>query len=143
MLCYRATPPPHLSIIPYLLYNFFSRSLAPELANPEVYSTNSRIPTLTAEINNILDRLEYSNNLNKLLEAIAPNCTQFILECQVGPTSFTGEQCCGKIFDPNPIFTRYGTCFSTKMAQLKHEVSVAGEGSGLTVVTMHDSGKLT
>ena len=46
----------------------------------------------------------------------------------------------GTYFNAQPIITQYGTCFSTKSAKLQHEISVAGEGSGLTVVTMHDPG---
>ena len=46
----------------------------------------------------------------------------------------------GTYFNAQPIITRYGTCFSTKSAELQHEISIAGEGSGLTVVTMHDPG---
>ena len=110
------------------------------MTDPEIYSTNVRIPTLTTQINQVLKREKYGNDLNKLLSDLVPNCSQFILQCQVGPTTYTGNECCGTYFNTQPIITRYGTCFSTKSAELQHEISVAGEGSGLTVVTMHDPG---
>ena len=61
------------------------------------------------------------------------------IECTVGTTTYTGKECCGSVFSATPILTRYGTCFTTKNAPLQNKVSLAGEGSGLTVVTMHDS----
>ena len=83
--------------------SLLSWSLAPELADPETYSTHFRIPNLEAEIEKILDRSEYSGNVNKLLLAIAPNCTQFILECKVGPTTYTGTF--SQPYDKLPFFT--------------------------------------
>ena len=69
--------------------------LAPELTNPEIYSTNVRVPTLTTQINQVLKRQKYGNDLNKLLSDLVPNCAQFILQCQVGPSTYTGKECCG------------------------------------------------
>jgi hypothetical protein len=42
------------------------------------------------------------------LRAIAPNCTQFILQCEVGKLTMSGWQCCKELFDPNPYFTKSG-----------------------------------
>ena len=103
-----------------------------------MYATSNRIPSLKNELDLILQREEYGTDVNKLVNAIAPNCTEFILECSVGTTIFTGKECCGTVFSATPVFTRYGTCFTTKTANLQHKVNLAGEGSGLTVVTMHD-----
>ena len=108
--------------------SLLSWSLSPEVARPDVYANNAQIPTLLAEIDNILERGEYSGSYDKLLSAIAPNCTQFILECTVGTTIYSGKECCGTVFDAKPILTRYGTCFSTKTGTLKHKVNLAGEG---------------
>ena len=118
--------------------SLLSWSLAPELSRPDVYATSNRIPSLKNELDLIMQREEYGTDINKLVNAIAPNCTEFILECSVGTTIFTGKECCGTVFSATPVFTRYGTCFTTKTANLQHKVNLAGEGSGLTVVTMHD-----
>ena len=40
--------------------------LAPELTDPEIYSTNVRVPTLTTQINQVLKRQKYGNNLNNV-----------------------------------------------------------------------------
>ena len=92
------------------------------------------------EINLVLQRPEFNGNYEKLLKAIAPNCTQFILECRVENKVYTGKECCGTIIDSNPIFTRFGTCFTTQTAKYQHKVSTAGEATGLQIITMHDTG---
>ena len=108
--------------------SLLSWSLAPELSRPDVYAENPQIPILTTEIDNILQRGEFGGSYDKLISAISPNCTQFILECTVGTKIYTGKECCGTVFDPKPVMSRYGTCFTTKTAPLKHKVNLAGEG---------------
>ena len=98
-------------------------SLSPYLSRPEVYATNDKILSLTEEINLILQRPEFQNDYEKLLKAIAPNCTEFILECQVGNKIYTGKECCGTIINETPMLTRFGTCFSTKDAKYQHKVN--------------------
>ena len=44
------------------------------------------------EINLILERPEFNGNYEKLLNAIAPNCTEFVLECTVENKVYTGKQ---------------------------------------------------
>jgi len=46
--------------------------------------------------------------MEQLLRAIAPNCSQFILNCKIGKAFFNGFDCCAKYFDPTPIFTDGG-----------------------------------
>ena len=46
--------------------------------------------------------------MDQLLRAIAPNCTQLILQCTVGNATMSGFDCCTRIFDPNPYFTAQG-----------------------------------
>ena len=46
--------------------------------------------------------------MDQLLRAIAPNCSQLILQCTVGNTTMNGFDCCAKIFDPVPYFTAQG-----------------------------------
>ena len=120
--------------------SLLSWALAPDLSRPLVYATNTKIPTLMEEINLVLQRPEFNGNYEKLLKAIAPNCTQFILECRVENKVYTGKECCGTIIDSNPIFTRFGTCFTTQTAKYQHKVSTAGEATGLQIITMHDTG---
>lgn len=132
-----------ISSVPSLTVNhasLLSWSLGAELARPDVYSTDSRIDDFNNEIDIILDTPNYNGNLNKLIMDMAPNCTQFILECQLGNVVYNGASCCSQIFNPSPIITQHGTCYTTKGAPLQHQVTIAGEGSGLTVVTMHDNG---
>ncbi len=120
--------------------SILSWSVAPELSKPEIYATKAaQISSLEEEIGFILSRGQFGQDLDKLLKAMAPNCTEFILECKLGSIIKNGKQCCTQIFDPAPFLSRYGTCFST-VPGLNHELSLAGEGSGLTVVTMHDAG---
>ena len=71
--------------------SLLSWSLAPDLSRPVVYATNTKIPTLMQEINLILERPEFNGNHEKLLNAIAPNCTEFILECTVENKVYTGK----------------------------------------------------
>jgi hypothetical protein len=84
---------------------------------------NTRVAQLTADINTVLTRPEY-NRLSygptgaipggpkeQLLRAIAPNCTQLILQCIVGKQIMTGWECCQRMFDPNPYFTVAGEVF--------------------------------
>lgn len=120
--------------------SLLSWTLAPELSRPQVYAENENIPSLLEEIGFILQRGEYDNDYGKIVEALVPNCTDFILECQIGSIIYPGKDCCGSYFDSKPITSRYGTCFTTKTAPKQHKVNLAGDGSGLTVVTMHDDG---
>jgi hypothetical protein len=46
--------------------------------------------------------------MDQLLRAVAPNCSQLILQCMVGNTTMSGFDCCAKIFDPVPYFTAQG-----------------------------------
>ena len=71
--------------------SLLSWSLAPELARPDVYSTSNRIPSLNSELDLILQREGFGKDFGKLVNAIAPNCTEFILECTVGTTVYTGK----------------------------------------------------
>ena len=71
--------------------SLLSWSLAPELARPDVYSTSNRIPSLNSELDLILQREGFGQDFGKLVNAIAPNCTEFILECTVGTTVYTGK----------------------------------------------------
>ena len=59
--------------------SLLSWTLAPELARPEVYATSNRITSLNNEMDLILQRDQFGEDLNKLVEAISPNCTEFIL----------------------------------------------------------------
>ena len=103
--------------------SLLSWSLSPYLSRPEVYATNDKIPSLTEEINLVLQRPEFQNNYEMLLKTIAPNCTEFILECQVGNKVYSGKECCGTIIDEKPMLTRFGTCYSTKGAKYQHRAN--------------------
>ena len=96
-----------------------SWDVSPRLARPDVMN-NTRVAQLTADINTVLARSEY-NKLSygtsgtisggpreQLLRAIAPNCSQLILQCVVGKAVFNGFDCCAKFFDPIPYFTDSG-----------------------------------
>ena len=93
--------------------------VSPTLARPDVMN-NTRVAQITADINTVLSRSEY-NRLSygasgtipggpreQLLRAIAPNCTQLILQCVIGKQIMTGWDCCTKIFNPTPYFTSAG-----------------------------------
>ena len=96
-----------------------SWSVSPSLARPDVMN-NTRVAQLTADINTVLSRADYNKisfgptgalpggAREQLLRAIAPNCTQLILQCIVGKQIMTGWECCAKMFDPTPYFTVAG-----------------------------------
>jgi hypothetical protein len=98
--------------------------VSPTLARPDVMN-NSRVAQLTADINTVLSRSDYNKisygttgaipggPREQLLRAIAPNCTQLILQCVVGKQIMTGWECCRSIFDPNPYFTSAGNINAT------------------------------
>ena len=50
----------------------------------------------------------FGGPMDQLMRAIAPNCSQLILQCMVGNTTMNGFECCDKIFDPIPYFTAQG-----------------------------------
>lgn len=132
----QAFKPSRISQIPSLTTShasLLSWTLSPHLSRPGVYATNARIPSLISEIDQILLRAEYGNQMNKLINAMVPNCTDFILECTVGSTTYKGQDCCGNFVDATPVLTRYGTCFTTKTALIQHSLIIAGEGSGFQV----------
>jgi hypothetical protein len=91
----------------------------PSLAKPDVMN-NTRVTQLAADINTILSRSAYSQisygttgataggAKEQLLRAIAPNCTQLILQCTFGKQIMSGWDCCSRVFDPNPYFTQAG-----------------------------------
>jgi len=91
----------------------------PTLAKPDVMN-NTRVTQLAADINTILSRSAYSQisygttgataggAKEQLLRAIAPNCTQLILQCTFGKQIMSGWDCCSRVFDPNPYFTQAG-----------------------------------
>ncbi len=66
----------------------------------------------TVEINTILSKPEFNKisygtsgaisggPMEQLLRAIAPNCTQFIMQCSVGKATMNGWDCCKNYFDP-------------------------------------------
>ena len=79
------------------------------LARPQVASTDNRMDGLVGDIANVLTKTDYNSSLDALVKSVAPNCTQFILECQIGSsTKLTGEECCQTIFNPKPFLTEYG-----------------------------------
>jgi len=97
-----------------------SWSVSPTFARPDVMN-NTRIAQITSDINTVLSRSDfnkiyYGSNgqpipggpMEQLLRAIAPNCSQFILNCKIGKAFFNGFDCCAKYFDPTPIFTDGG-----------------------------------
>ena len=93
--------------------------VSPTFARPEIMN-NTRVGQLTIDINTALSRSTYSQAAystsgvipggakEQLLRALAPNCTQLILQCAVGKRVLTGVDCCSQIFDPNPYFTQAG-----------------------------------
>jgi len=54
----------------------------------------------------------------QLLRAIAPNCTQLILQCIIGKAVLTGWDCCANYFDQTPYFTSSGQCFVAKVIEV-------------------------
>ena len=42
------------------------------------------------------------------MEAVAPTCAEFILECEIANTVMNGTECCNSLFDPTPTFSQYG-----------------------------------
>ena len=94
-------------------------SVSPRLARPDVMN-NTRVAQLTADINTVLSRSDYNKlsygtsgaisggPLEQLLRAVAPNCSQLILQCVIGKAVMNGFDCCAKYFDTNPYFTDSG-----------------------------------
>ena len=99
--------------------SLLSWSVHPSLAKPDVMN-NTRVSQLAIAINSILARPVYSQSnfgstgvvaggaVEQLLRAIAPNCTQLILQCSLGKLVLNGWDCCTRVFDPNPYFTQAG-----------------------------------
>ena len=96
-------------------------SVSPRLARPDV-TNNTRVAQLTADINTVLARPEFNKisygltgqsisggPLEQLLRAVAPNCSQLILQCAIGKAVMNGFDCCSKYFDQNPYFTESGS----------------------------------
>ena len=52
--------------------------------------------------------LQFNGSVQKLLEAVAPTCSEFILECEIANTVMNGTECCASLFDPTPTFSQYG-----------------------------------
>jgi hypothetical protein len=81
---------------------------------------NTRVSQLAIDITSILARPAYAQASygstavvsggarEQLLRAIAPNCTQLILQCTLGKQVLSGWDCCSRVFDPTPYFTPAG-----------------------------------
>ena len=41
-------------------------------------------------------------------------CERFVIHCEVSTVVMTREECCRTFFNPKPIFTTLGTCFTSK-----------------------------
>ena len=48
------------------------------------------------------------------MEAVAPTCSEFILECEIANTVMNGTECCSSLFDPTPTFSQYGKIILVK-----------------------------
>jgi len=61
--------------------------------------------------------------MEQLLRAIAPNCSQLILQCNIGKAIFSGYDCCAKYFDPIPYFTDGGKTFTENSYLVKNPLT--------------------
>ena len=86
-----------------------SWSLGPNLAQPTVYeSTDATFEDAEDNLDFVIARDEYEGDYQKLLEDVAPTCTEFIHKCKVKQKEYTGSECCGKVFNSKPIINQYG-----------------------------------
>ena len=70
------------------------------------------VQALTAELDQILS--DKNVTVLELLESIAINCTSFVTFCEIHSVFIDHAKCCDTIFNSRPIFSREGTCFTTK-----------------------------
>ena len=93
--------------------------MSPRFARPDVMN-NTRAAQITNDINTVLSRPDFNKisygssgalsggPMEQLLRAVAPNCTQLIMQCSIGKAVMSGWDCCRNYFDQNPYYTESG-----------------------------------
>eukprot|EP00095_Tigriopus_kingsejongensis_P007532 maker-scaffold1035_size68272-snap-gene-0.12 protein:Tk07532 transcript:maker-scaffold1035_size68272-snap-gene-0.12-mRNA-1 annotation:"hypothetical protein DAPPUDRAFT_310184" len=122
--------------------SLLSWSLSPRLARSSVADSDPRLTPITNRLDVTLTNSKYNGSYEKLIQAVAPKCSEFILECQFGLDALTGLECCQTYFDPTPIINQYGTCFTTRGSFQRYLVTQAGEGNGVSITTMHEDAEV-
>ena len=54
------------------------------LPSSQVYDTDTRIDSIQSTLDTAVARSPYNSSHELLIEAVAPTCQEFILECQLG-----------------------------------------------------------
>ena len=83
-------------------------SLGPALAKPAYMASIDRVQTFN-NLDTAVNANLYNGSHLRLIKAVSPNCSDLILECQLGNRVLDGPQCCSQMFDPEPVYNQYGT----------------------------------
>jgi hypothetical protein len=82
-----------------------SWSLSPSLSRPGLVNA-SRVLAAIAQVKTAAANL--SGSYERLLRAASPNCTEFILECNLAGRAMSAVECCASVFKSEPVITQFG-----------------------------------